>query len=86
MTQETKAQTITFDDKVYDVSRFSAGVQNAIGLYNQFSAELAKEQVAVVKTQAALQTLQAQLAAAVRKELVEQGEIKEEQATEQAAG
>ena len=75
MTQETKAQTITFDDKVYDVSRFSAGVQNAIGLYNQFSAELAKEQVAVVKTQAALQTLQSQLAAAVRKELIEQGEL-----------
>lgn len=86
MSQTTEAQTITFDDKVYDVSRFSASVQNAIGIYNQFNAELGREQMAVIKTQAALQTLQAQLASAVRKELVEQGEIKEEQATEQAAG
>ena len=86
MSQTTEAQTITFDDKVYDVSRFSASVQNAIGIYNQFNADLAKEQLAVLKTQAALQTLQAQLASAVRKELIEQGEIKEEQATEQAAG
>ncbi len=77
--EQPAPQTITFDDKAYDVTRFSAGVQNAIAMYNQFSAELAREQMAVVKTQAAMQTLQAQLAGAVRKELVEQGEIKAEE-------
>lgn len=62
-------RTITLDGVTYEVASFSEGVQQAVTIYNTFSAELQKEQLAVVKTQAAIQNVGNQLAAAIRKEL-----------------
>jgi hypothetical protein len=66
---ETK--TITLDGISYAVDQFSAGVQSAIGIYNTFQADLQKEQLAVMKTQAALQAVGNQIADAVKKELAD---------------
>lgn len=64
-----QARTITLDGISYDIAQFSAGVQNAVGMYNSFQADLQKEQLALVKTQAALQAVGGQIAEAVKKEL-----------------
>jgi hypothetical protein len=64
-----QARTITLDGISYDVDQFTDAVKQAVGIYNSFAADLQKEQVAVVKTQSAMQSLGAQIAAAVRKEL-----------------
>jgi hypothetical protein len=64
-----QARTITLDGVEYGVAQFSQDVQNAIGIYNTFSAELQQEQLKVVKTQAALQTIGAQIGQAVKSEL-----------------
>lgn len=66
---QDQARTITLDGISYDVGQFSQGVQNAIGIYNTFNADLQKEQMAVVKSQAAMQTVGAQIAEAVKAEL-----------------
>jgi hypothetical protein len=66
---QDQARTITLDGISYDVGQFSQGVQNAIGIYNGFSADLQKEQMAVMKSQAAMQTVGAQIAEAVKAEL-----------------
>ena len=65
------AKTITLDNISYDVAQFSEGVQQAVGIYNTFNAQLAAEQLAVLKTQSAMQGLGAKISAAVRKELDE---------------
>jgi hypothetical protein len=70
MTEQTK--TITLDGVSYDVAQFSQGVQSAIVIYNTFQADLQKEQLAVMKTQAALQSVGNQIAEAVKKELADQ--------------
>lgn len=65
------SNTLTLDGVSHEVSKFSTQVQQAVGIYNAFNAELQKEQLAVLKTQSALQALGAQIAQAVRKELDE---------------
>lgn len=65
------AKTITLDGISYDVAQFSEGVQQAVSIYNTFNAQLQAEQLAVLKTQSAMQGLGAQISAAVRKELDE---------------
>lgn len=65
------ARTITLDGISYDVAQFSEGVQQAVAIYNTFSGQLQAEQLAVLKTQSAMQGLSAQIAAAVKKELDE---------------
>lgn len=67
-------RTITLDGTTYEVTQFSAAVQQAVGVYNTFAAELQKEQLAVIKTQAAIQQLSGQIAEAVKKELAEKAE------------
>lgn len=62
-------QTITLDGVQYPLDQFSQQVVQAVGIYNGFSADLHKEQLAVIKTQAALQHLGNQIAEAVKKEL-----------------
>lgn len=62
-------QTITLDGVQYPLDQFSQQVVQAVGIYNGFSADLQKEQLAVIKTQSALQHLGAQIAEAVKKEL-----------------
>ena len=68
---QDQARTITLDGISYDVGQFSQGVQNAIGIYNTFNADLQKEQMNVIKSQAAMQTVGAQIAEAVKAELAE---------------
>lgn len=64
-----QARTITLDGTSYEIGQFSEGIQNAIGIYNTFSTDLQKEQLAVMKTQAAMQTIGAQIGEAVKAEL-----------------
>lgn len=66
-----QARTITLDGISYDVAQFSQGVQSAVTVYNTFQADLQREQLAAMKTQGALQTIGAQIAEAVKKELAE---------------
>lgn len=63
------SRTLTLDGATYDVASFSQQVQAAVSVYNTFQADLQREQLAVVKTQNALQAIGAQLTAAVKAEL-----------------
>ena len=76
MTEQNR--TITLDGVTHDLTKFSLGVQNAVAVYNTFNTELQKEQLAVMKTQAALQSIGAQIAEAVKKELAEAAPAAEE--------
>lgn len=64
-----KTNTITLDGATYNVADFSQTVQQAISIYNTFNADLNKLQLEVVKHQAAIQSVSAQIAEAIRKEL-----------------
>ena len=64
-------QTITLDGVSYALDQFSAAVQQAVGVYNTFAADLQKAQVEVIKCQSAMQTVGAQISEAVKKELAE---------------
>lgn len=66
-----QAQTITLDGVSYALDQFSPQVQQAVDIYNAFQADLTKEQLAVIKTQAAVQNLGAQISEAVKKELAD---------------
>lgn len=66
-----QARTITLDGVQYAVDQFSPGVVQAVEIYNTFAADLQKSQLEVLKTQAAMQTVGAQITAAVKKELAE---------------
>ncbi len=66
-----QARTITIDGVTHAVEQFSAGVQNAVGIFNSINADLQREQLAVLKTQAALQSIGSQIGEAVKKELAE---------------
>lgn len=77
--------TITLDGVQHDVSTFSQGVQQAVAIYNKFNVQLQEEQLAVVKTQAALQTIGAQIGEAVKAELAEQAKVQAEPVVETPA-
>jgi hypothetical protein len=62
-------RTLTLDGVTYDVTEFSQQIQAAVSVYNTFQADLQREQLAVVKTQSALQSIGAQLTTAVKAEL-----------------
>jgi hypothetical protein len=83
---EKQANTITIDGTSYDVSQFSQGIQNAVGIYNSINADLQREQLAALKSQAALQSIGAQIGEAVKKELAEKelGEHDEQEIVESA--
>ena len=66
-----QTKTITLDGVSYDLAQFSAGVQQAVGIYNSFAADLQKAQLDVMKNQAAMQSVGAQITEAVKKELAE---------------
>lgn len=68
---ENKTNTITLDGVSYDVAQFSQPVQSAIAVYNTFNADLQREQLAAMKSQAAMQAIGAQIAEAVKKELAD---------------
>ena len=72
MTEAQKpAQTITIDEVQYQSTDFSPAVQQAVEIYNIFQADLQKAQLEVIKSQAALQSVGAQIADSVKKELAE---------------
>lgn len=71
MEQNQTPQTINIDGQTYDVSLFSQGVQQAVAIYNKFSADLQNQQLEVMKTQAALQQVGQQITEAVKNELAE---------------
>jgi len=64
-------RTINLDGTSYDIDQFSPGVQQAVFIYNKFSAQLQDQQLEVMKTQAALQQVGQQITEAVQKELAE---------------
>lgn len=67
---EHQPKTITIDGQAYEVEQFSEGIQQAIYIYNTFNAQLQGQQLEVMKTQAALQTVGQQITDAVKAELV----------------
>lgn len=83
-------KTISLDGTTYDVDQFSPGVQQAVFIYNKFSAQLQDQQLEVMKTQAALQQVGQQITEAVQKELAEKDaeakETGEQPASNGAAG
>jgi len=66
-----QARSITVDGISYDVAQFSQAVQQAVGIYNSFQADLQKSQLEVIKTQEALKSVGAQIGEAVKKELAD---------------
>jgi len=73
MTQE-QARTINLDGESYDLDQFTPGVQQAVAIYNKFTAQLQDQQLEVMKTQAALQQVGQQITDAVKKELADKAE------------
>ena len=65
-------KTINIDGQTYEVEQFSAGVQQAVFIYNTFNADLQRQQLEVMKTQAALQQVGQQITETVKQELIEQ--------------
>ena len=65
-------KTINIDGQTYEVEQFSAGVQQAVFIYNTFTADLQRQQLEVMKTQAALQQVGQQITETVKQELIEQ--------------
>lgn len=66
-----KTQTITVDNVNYDLSTLSDGIKQAVGFYNAINLDLGKAQLEVIKSQAALANIGAQIAEAVKKEQAE---------------
>ena len=64
-------RSINIDGISYDVNQFSQGVQQAVGIYNVFQADLQKAQLEVIKAQAAMQSVSSQIVEAVKRELAE---------------
>lgn len=80
-------KTINLDGTTYEIDQFSPGIQQAVFIYNKFSAQLQDEQLAVMKTQAALQQVGQQITEAVQKELAEKTDDKPaEDANDSEAG
>lgn len=65
----TPTNKMTIDGVEYDVAQFSQAIQQAVAIYNTFQVDLQKQQLEVLKTQAALQNIGAQIIAAVKAEL-----------------
>lgn len=64
-------RTINLDGVSHDIAQFSQGVQQAVAIYNKFSSQLQDQQLEVMKTQAAMQQVGAQITEAIKKELVD---------------
>jgi len=66
---QNQPKTINLDGVSHDLAQFSEGVQQAVFIYNKFSADLQDQQLEVMKTQAALQQVGQQITEAVKAEL-----------------
>jgi hypothetical protein len=82
MTEATQAPSITLDGVSYTLDQFSPAVVQAVNVYNLLNADLQKEQLAVIKTQAALQNIGNQISEAVKKELADKAAAQEAAAVE----
>lgn len=80
--QKNEVPKINLDGVSYEVDQFSTGVQQAVLIYNRFQAQLQDQQLEVMKTQAAMQTIAGQISEAVKKELAEKDEDKVEDTPE----
>lgn len=67
---------IVIDDVSHDLDQFSPQVKQAVATYNVLLSDLSREQLAVMKTQAAIQMLGGQITEAVKKELQEMADVK----------
>lgn len=76
-----QARSITVDGISYALDQFSQSVQQAVTIYNSFQADLQKAQLDVMKNQAALQSVGAQIGEAVKKELAEKAEAQKVEST-----
>lgn len=66
-----QTRSITVDGISYDLAQFSDAVKQAVAVYNKFQADLQAAQLEVIKSQSAMQTIGAQIADAVKKELAD---------------
>lgn len=82
MEQQAQPKTINIDGQSYDVELFSQGVQQAVFIYNKFTAQLQEQQLEVMKTQAALQQVGQQITDAVKKELADSQQSASDQVAE----
>jgi hypothetical protein len=80
-----QAKTLTLDGQSYEIDQFSQGVQQAVFIYNKFSAQLQEQQLEVMKTQAALQQVGQQITDAVKAELAAKESEEQEQPAAEAA-
>lgn len=80
--QVTPTQSITLDGISYALDQFTPAVQQAVGIYNAIAADLSKAQIEVVKSQAAMQHISAQISDTVKKELAEKAATEGEPAVE----
>ena len=76
---------ITIDGKDYPVSQFSETVQRLVAIHTEWRNDLAEERLAVAKTEAAIRSLDAELAQTVQKELAPAPEVTAEAAPAEAA-
>lgn len=83
---QQQPRTINLDGESYDLDQFTPGVQQAVAIYNKFSAQLQDQQLEVMKIQAALQQVGQQITETVKKELAEKAEDKSPAANNGAAG
>lgn len=75
--EQNQPKTINLDGVSHDLATFSDGVQQAVFIYNKFSADLQDQQLEVMKTQAALQQVGQQITEAVKAELAEKEDTKD---------
>lgn len=62
-----QTKTITVDGKTYELDKLSPQIQQAVAIYNRFSADLSEAQLTVIKCQAAVTSVGQQIAEAIKK-------------------
>lgn len=69
MQKTPRMQSVTLDGIQYAVTGFSAGVQEAVAIYERFSDDLNTHQYEIIKLNAAMQHLMANINRAVTEEI-----------------
>lgn len=65
---QTVPNVLTLDGVQYEVDKFGPVLQQAITVYNRFTADLKEQELEVFKTKSALAHLSSQIAGAVKEE------------------
>jgi len=66
-------KTLTVDGVEHEVASFSPTVQQLVAIHTEWRSDLARERLKMAKTEAAIRSLDAELTAAVGRELAEKG-------------